>query len=751
MAQFDWQTDEDEWSDEATTELVGAEQLNSTRNIKRIASILLGGLIVVLLGGGLLFIQIQKRAEVATDQITDTLLATHTLLQQSALSEDDELFTLTLFPSNEWRELQQELLARNLFWNRSALGLWLDLETFDPEDVTQVEVAYAPDLQQAEVTAVLPYVTMQEDNTLTSVALQKTAVYKQVNGSWHYIPYPAEYWGEVKTFRGRNLIVKAPQQDAEISERLMQDIDQLIATACGLPELTCPSRLQVELEFLIEPQSSFKLNQNDEIRTVYRADTGRELQIDLPTPTLVGLPVDEIGYEALYRGYAAQVITRILHYLVNQHRTEPIDLSLLGLAAPKPMQFHPQSHLREFPIPLPEQDIVALCTGTNVRSLLMRYDLQMMNWSEEYRVEEGDGFINQMFSGVGQGVFISIRSPFENGSGGQLAWINNGEAKLLDVNEDGLTVINVFAYWEENADDLAILYYKTGGGELEASLIRFDPAACNTPAGCSFASLPYLPIFSPERTRSVVRKVADLTTNGTFTLWLGDENGEPVAPFFGQLASPVWVDEDTVLFAQVTDSDPMQTSLVKLNVTDEISDVESFVPVLANEAINEFFAEEDDFAHYMIAGIVSPSEIVGNVLNLLVVQSMGANAFQKAYLLQYDLDNGRLDWLLPDQAEMPLMFNLSYSPDGRFLQMVEMNEGTQTLHLLELENGELQSYPISSFGHESFVQWSEDGRWMLFADEESLHLIAPATGYERHIFYDQGSCNTAVWVNKNDG
>ncbi len=751
MAQFDWQTDEDEWSDSETSESVVAEQINSTRDIKRTISIVLGGFIVILLGVGLLFTQIQKRAEAATDQITDTLLATHTLLQQAALSEDDELFTLTLLPSNEWRELQQELLARNLFWNRSALGLWLDLETFDPEDVSQIEVVFAPDLQQAEVTAVLPYVTMQEDNTLTPVALQKTAVYKQVNGSWQYIPYPANYWGEVKTFRGRNLTVKAPQQDAEISERLMRDIDQLIATACSLPELTCPSRLQVELEFLIDQQSNFNLNQSYEIRTVYRASKGRELQVDLPTPTLVGLPVDEAGYEALYRGYAAQVMARIVHYLVNERQTEPIDLSLIGLVPPQPMQFHPQSHLREVPIPLPEQDIVALCSANNVRSLLMRYDLQTANWSEEYRLEDGNGFINQMFSDKGWGVFISTLSPSDNGSSGQLVWIVNGESKLLDVHERGLNIVNVFEYWEEDTDDLAIFYFKTGGEELEELLVRLDPASCNTPAGCAFESLPYLPIFSPERTRSVVRKIADLTTDGTFAFWLGDKNGEPVASIPGQLAGPVWLDENSVLFVQVSATDPIQTSLVRLDVMDGIADAENLEPLLTSERIDGFLVEEDGLAHYIVAGVVAPSGIVDDLLTLLIVQSTGADAFQKAYLLQYDLDNGRLDWLMPDLAEMPLMFNLSYSPDGRFLQMVEMKEDVQTLHLFDLEDGELQSYPISSITHESYVQWSDDGQWMLLADKESLHLIAPRVEYERQIFYNEGSCNTAVWVNKSDG
>ena len=126
MTQFDWQTDEDDWVEPQESK-IDAGQHRERKKRKKLLLVSGGTILIVLVGLGLLFALVRQRAEIATNEVTMNLFATHTLLQESTISNDEALFSLALFPQNEWRETQQELLIRQLFWNRSALGLWLDL------------------------------------------------------------------------------------------------------------------------------------------------------------------------------------------------------------------------------------------------------------------------------------------------------------------------------------------------------------------------------------------------------------------------------------------------------------------------------------------------------------------------------------------------------------------------------------------------------------------------------------------------
>ena len=82
------------------------------------------------------------------------------------------------------------------------------------------------------------------------------------------------------------------------------------------------------------------------------------------------------------------------------------------------------------------------------------------------------------------------------------------------------------------------------------------------------------------------------------------------------------------------------------------------------------------------------------------------------------------------------------------MQVVELKEGRQTLHILEVETGAIQSYATSSLLHYQGGEWSPDSEWLLVAGGENLHLIAPSKAYERKVFYTSTSCNTAVWVER---
>ena len=142
---FDWQTDEVDW--EPVIETAVPNTSAAKRKWLQGTAVLAVLLVVALAAWFIFYRQAQQRVDTAVAALETEVSAAHALMQEAALAGDLELFELTLLPAQNWRQTQLGLLAQQLFWNRSALGLWLDMTQFDPEDVTQTSYEFAPDLR----------------------------------------------------------------------------------------------------------------------------------------------------------------------------------------------------------------------------------------------------------------------------------------------------------------------------------------------------------------------------------------------------------------------------------------------------------------------------------------------------------------------------------------------------------------------------------------------------------------------------
>lgn len=749
--QFDWETDEEAWGGRAEILPDASSRFPRWRNVYFIVLIFLG---VGVLVAGFTFLRAQQRVEEVTNALNQPLLSTHMLLQKSALLGDNELFSLTLLPSNDWREIQQELLVSQLFWNRSSLGLWLDLASFDPEDESQIGVEYSPDLRIATVMGQLPYVTVVEDDVLQPVTLERTAVYQRVDERWLYAPFPVEFWGDEILLNGRNLSIRGPQRDEEIIEELLPDIDQLITDACNLPDLKCPTSLQVELIFQTEAESSFELNRNYQVNTVYRADSGRVLQVQLPTPTLVGLPIDEDGYQVLRDGYAAQVIASVMSNIDSNccsfgpdvPSVFALQLQAIGLQPPKPAGYHPQSHLIATPLPLPNQDIIALCQVGSLGTVL-RYDHRTTIWTEEYIPQ--NGFVSQMLAANGDGVFLTT-FPSRASSESRLEWLVNGESILIDTSEDWISLSAVLPDWEGSRDTVVVFYKQIEDEQWQAQMLMIDPSSCTPEAGCSFKSLSTYSLFSPEKTHSLVRIIDGSFAKFPPEYWLGDALGQPVEKLQNQnIVSPKWRNEQSFLFVYFLEDYVVASGLAQMPIEREGEDYQlgEMDILLTDDEVKQFLGDDEDTVDYAIASIVSSSEHVGDVVQIFVMKSSRDEPSWSGYLLTYDTRTDGLDWTEPF-AHVELLPNITFSPNGRFMQAVELKDERQTLHLLDTETGKLQSFPLANGIYYQDYDWSADGNWMLLADGDELSLIAPAHAYIRKVYSPATSCNTAVWVNR---
>jgi hypothetical protein len=289
---FDWQADEDKgWEGEATP----AEQPAAPPRSRRGWWLtLLLVLLVVLGSGGLLYRQLQGQANERAETIRQDVFASYNVIWQTAQRQDNELFVSLLSGRDPaWTESQKELLGQGLLFDRRPLGLLL---VPAGRDVRSVELS--PDLAEATLQADQVYEVA--GHLPLTVTLRQTHVFRMGNRRWLLAPPNEDFWGPPVTQEQAYILATYPQRDREVGGRLALDLDEMVAALCGeVAGLECPAELTVPLHFDSNPASLVAL---DDPAAVYR-----RRDIRLPAPSLVGVPIDEAGYQALYQGYATWV------------------------------------------------------------------------------------------------------------------------------------------------------------------------------------------------------------------------------------------------------------------------------------------------------------------------------------------------------------------------------------------------------------------------------------------------------------
>lgn len=297
---FDWRTEEhDSWDER----LPVSDRTTSPRRL-HLVIFSLGA--AAILAGLLLYWQAKRQVTAVETAASGDVLAAHHLVWTAAQGEDEELFTSLLLDEEAWwLEAQRQLMTSNLLFAPRALG-------FQPLAVEPVsaQVTLSPELTTAEVQFELPYAVQMMDGMTETIVLRQTAAYQQKDGHWLLAPLPNAAWQVWLASQGRTLTLVYPRRDEAVAQRLAFDLDTALADMCRLlPDLHCPDDFHVYLRLESDPAT---LARAADLKTIM--SNGRRLE--LPTPTLVGLPVDEAGYQALARGYAVAVVSAAITDLV---------------------------------------------------------------------------------------------------------------------------------------------------------------------------------------------------------------------------------------------------------------------------------------------------------------------------------------------------------------------------------------------------------------------------------------------------
>ena len=291
---FEWQTEEDgDWKVQEAAAAGLEEPAGGRRWL-----LLIGALVLMVAAGVLVWREARQQVDAAEARIMEAVLASDDVARGAAVEGDRELLQSVLSARNRgWLQTQYELLEQGLLFGDVAQVLNLRPAAGDqPERTVEVDA----ELDEVVVTAEQAYQAREDGSTVT---LQHTYVYRQGRDRWLLSPPLRDFWGEWTSVRHRYTTFSYPGRDEAVARRLAADLDEHLQEACTTyPKLSCDENVHLRVRFETDPDSLLALTEPG-------LGLGRQRRLSLPTPTLVGLPVDEAAYKALLRAYAAPVVT----------------------------------------------------------------------------------------------------------------------------------------------------------------------------------------------------------------------------------------------------------------------------------------------------------------------------------------------------------------------------------------------------------------------------------------------------------
>jgi hypothetical protein len=294
MKDFEWQTDEEDlWQDEKEP-----PESPAGRRRRRWPGVILL-LLVLATVSGLIYRQLNQRVEETVSSVEEDVIAAFRLVRTSADRQDRELLVSLISGRDpRWTSTQKELLEEGMLFDRTPFGLWL--QAGDPRIVS---VELAPNLAEAELVAEQRYTVQTAAGVTETIRLQQTLLFRQGERRWLFAPPDDTFWGDYVLIEGQFLTLELPERDWEIGLKLATDLERVLEQLCTeLVDINCPAERELFIRLETDPES-----------WLAAADPANRLtannNIILPAPTLLGLPVDDAAYEALWRGYAEHVLS----------------------------------------------------------------------------------------------------------------------------------------------------------------------------------------------------------------------------------------------------------------------------------------------------------------------------------------------------------------------------------------------------------------------------------------------------------
>lgn len=387
---FEWQTEQEGESPPST----GSRPETAGR--RRLLLLLIVGLGVGL-AAFLLWRRAQQRVEDVTADMEEAVLSSHELALAAARDGDEELFASLLTTTDpQWAKAQETLLKRELLFGGAPhlLG-WRPLG----EEAELVNVALSPELEQAAVKTQRAYAVRTPESLTETIVLTQTDHYRREGTRWLLSPPGDEEGAGQRNFVRDYVTLDAPARDEALAGRLAADLDTLLADMCRAV-VSCPAGFRAHIHLEGGPLSLVTLAQPEATLTA-----GRDLT--LPAPSLVGRPTDEVGYRALFRGYARHVVAAVVAELVDYECCDHIlffqalldrQLARLGLQ----------------PVPAPQIDYALLDQGVTLDEVRESWPVDEPGVEPPPLLYAFLDFLADWLRGAGSGEVAQIESALQS-------------------------------------------------------------------------------------------------------------------------------------------------------------------------------------------------------------------------------------------------------------------------------------------------------------------------------------------------
>jgi hypothetical protein len=304
MSNFEWRQEDEEWTD--SPQQPTPESPKTYRRLFMVFIIT----VVFLTAGYVVYQQVVRQLQETESAIQADILASHNIVQTATINGDSELLLSVLsgrLPS--WTTAQKEALAAGVLYDRKAWGL--DAVNNAPvilseDDIeTPFTLTTSLDLTEAQLKFPIAYQFTTAPGITETVVLSQTAVFRLGARSWLLAPPISDFWGEWLTYEGKYLTLMYPARDTEIAERLALDLEAIVKQICADVALSnCAEAAPFTLRLDSNPESLV-----DSVDILAQLTT--HSFVNMPAPTLFGLPTDDTAYEALLRAYAVPLGTAV--------------------------------------------------------------------------------------------------------------------------------------------------------------------------------------------------------------------------------------------------------------------------------------------------------------------------------------------------------------------------------------------------------------------------------------------------------
>jgi hypothetical protein len=611
--------------------------------------------------------------------------------------------------------LQRQAVRQGDFDEAPWLGFGLNERPYRID-----EISLSPTLDEATVTYTRWY--MNRGQVDSDFPLQHVAIYRRGEDRWLLALPPADFWGRQATIREEQLTIRYPERDEDQVSRLAEDLVASLPQICnGLPFGNCPDGWQVTVN----------LSSDLEAKIIPTRIEGPfdDLLLTLPAPSLLGIPVDGVGYNAVlqsYQGRLQRVVTATLNrYLIERPELIPPVLEVGSVGG----EFFSTASI------LPEAEMTFTCSAGDVgwsEWNAYRYSLRTGSWQIILRKEytgEDSGLVIPLPSGDGYIIQEYLRDDLLTAR--LLLW-QNGQEFLIGqqlVNFDNALQAPFYA---RQLDPPARFLVISTSNVLDSTFFLLDRQSCDEATGCKIHSIISVPIWSPDGEQMLLEE--PLMNAPTYRLlYRTDETGQNSVEL-GEGGAPFWLNERTYGYVRPNSEDEVE--LVLADSTDDT------VRVWVETADLIPLAPADrNWVHLNIWNVwVNPADPQMMLLMTTPtgVQNSGPYDF---FLVQGDPDRGeepRIEWLF--SHDFPASGGTEiFSPDGRYL--LATLRGTP-IHFRDLETGEMIPFDLS-LGF--FAGWSPDGRYYIQRSDEAVTLTSPTTSEQLQVIYDFSTCLNIEW------